>query len=77
PGFSTDEAVTELSGRGVGMDVVKRNIGAMGGRIDIDSAPGMGTRIGIRLPLTLAILDGDDQAVEDRQGQRRADSDAS
>ncbi|MBH9343715.1 chemotaxis protein CheA [Pseudomonas aeruginosa] len=58
PGFSTAETVTELSGRGVGMDVVKRNIGAMGGRIDIDSAPGMGTRIGIRLPLTLAILDG-------------------
>lgn len=52
PGFSTAEAVTELSGRGVGMDVVKRNIGAMGGRVDIDSAPGMGTRIGIRLPLT-------------------------
>ncbi|MCS9518013.1 chemotaxis protein CheW, partial [Pseudomonas aeruginosa] len=52
------------SGRGVGMDVVKRNIGAMGGRIDIDSAPGMGTRIGIRLPLTLAILDGLIVAVE-------------
>lgn len=64
PGFSTAEAVTELSGRGVGMDVVKRNIGAMGGRIDIDSAPGMGTRIGIRLPLTLAILDGLIVAVE-------------
>ncbi|WCX95454.1 chemotaxis protein CheA [Pseudomonas aeruginosa] len=64
PGFSTAETVTELSGRGVGMDVVKRNIGAMGGRIDIDSAPGMGTRIGIRLPLTLAILDGLIVAVE-------------
>ncbi|WAG77811.1 chemotaxis protein CheW [Metapseudomonas furukawaii] len=58
PGFSTAEVVTDLSGRGVGMDVVKRNIQAMGGRIEIDSAPGMGTRISIRLPLTLAILDG-------------------
>ncbi|KAF1067651.1 MAG: Chemotaxis protein CheA [Pseudomonas citronellolis] len=58
PGFSTAEAVTELSGRGVGMDVVRRNILAMGGRIDIDSALGMGTRLSIRLPLTLAILDG-------------------
>lgn len=64
PGFSTAEAVTELSGRGVGMDVVRRNIQAMGGRIDIDSAPGMGTRMGIRLPLTLAILDGLIVAVE-------------
>ncbi|MDF3935773.1 chemotaxis protein CheA [Pseudomonas citronellolis] len=58
PGFSTAEAVTELSGRGVGMDVVRRNIQAMGGRIDIDSAQGVGTRMSIRLPLTLAILDG-------------------
>lgn len=64
PGFSTAEAVTELSGRGVGMDVVRRNIQAMGGRIDIDSAPGMGTRMSIRLPLTLAILDGLIVAVE-------------
>ncbi|WP_252720597.1 ATP-binding protein, partial [Acinetobacter baumannii] len=64
PGFSTKQQVTDISGRGVGMDVVKRNIGAMGGRIDIDSAPGMGTRIGIRLPLTLAILDGLIGAVE-------------
>ncbi|TLP76370.1 chemotaxis protein CheA [Pseudomonas nitroreducens] len=64
PGFSTAEAVTELSGRGVGMDVVRRNIQAMGGRIDIDSAPGMGTRMCIRLPLTLAILDGLIVAVE-------------
>lgn len=64
PGFSTAEAVTELSGRGVGMDVVRRNIQAMGGRIDIDSAPGMGTRMNIRLPLTLAILDGLIVAVE-------------
>ncbi|WP_160285441.1 chemotaxis protein CheA [Pseudomonas knackmussii] len=65
PGFSTAEAVTELSGRGVGMDVVKRNIQAMGGRIDLDSAPGMGTRLTIRLPLTLAILDGLIVAVAD------------
>lgn len=58
PGFSTAEAVTDLSGRGVGMDVVRRNILAIGGRIDIESVAGMGTRISIRLPLTLAILDG-------------------
>ncbi|WP_044871676.1 chemotaxis protein CheW [Pseudomonas sp. LFM046] len=58
PGFSTAEVVTDLSGRGVGMDVVKRNIQGMGGRIDIDSVAGLGTRISIRLPLTLAILDG-------------------
>lgn len=57
-GFSTAEKVTDVSGRGVGMDVVKRNIQSMGGRIDIDSALGTGTRISIRLPLTLAILDG-------------------
>ena len=58
PGFSTAEVVTDLSGRGVGMDVVRRNICAIGGRIDIDSYAGVGTRITIRLPLTLAILDG-------------------
>ncbi|MGH8437219.1 MAG: chemotaxis protein CheA, partial [Pseudomonas sp.] len=58
PGFSTAEVITDLSGRGVGMDVVKRNIQAMGGRTDIESVAGMGTRITIRLPLTLAILDG-------------------
>ena len=57
-GFSTAEVVTDVSGRGVGMDVVKRNILSMGGRVEINSAPGMGTRISIRLPLTLAILDG-------------------
>jgi len=57
-GFSTAEVVTAVSGRGVGMDVVKRNIYAMGGRVEIDSALGVGTRISIRLPLTLAILDG-------------------
>lgn len=57
-GFSTAERVTDISGRGVGMDVVRRNIEAMNGRVEIDSAPGQGTRISIRLPLTLAILDG-------------------
>ena len=58
PGFSTAEAVTDVSGRGVGMDVVKRNITAMGGVVDIRSAQGKGTTISISLPLTLAILDG-------------------
>ncbi|HEY4541964.1 MAG TPA: chemotaxis protein CheW, partial [Noviherbaspirillum sp.] len=58
PGFSTAEAVTDVSGRGVGMDVVKRNITAMGGVVEIRSAKGFGTTITISLPLTLAILDG-------------------
>lgn len=58
PGFSTAEMVTDVSGRGVGMDVVKRNITAMGGVVDIRSAKGFGTTITISLPLTLAILDG-------------------
>ncbi|HEY0489965.1 MAG TPA: chemotaxis protein CheA [Telluria sp.] len=58
PGFSTAEEVTDVSGRGVGMDVVKRNITAMGGSIEIRSAKGFGTTIAISLPLTLAILDG-------------------
>ncbi len=58
PGFSTAQVVTDVSGRGVGMDVVKRNISAMGGVIDIKSAQGKGTTISISLPLTLAILDG-------------------
>jgi two-component system chemotaxis sensor kinase CheA len=58
PGFSTAEIVTDVSGRGVGMDVVKRNIAAMGGSVDIRSARGFGTTISISLPLTLAILDG-------------------
>jgi two-component system chemotaxis sensor kinase CheA len=58
PGFSTAETVTDVSGRGVGMDVVKRNITAMGGVVDIRSARGFGTTITISLPLTLAILDG-------------------
>jgi two-component system, chemotaxis family, sensor kinase CheA len=58
PGFSTADTVTDVSGRGVGMDVVKRNITAMGGVVDIRSAKGFGTTISISLPLTLAILDG-------------------
>ena len=58
PGFSTAEIVTDVSGRGVGMDVVKRNITNMGGVVDIRSARGFGTTIVISLPLTLAILDG-------------------
>ncbi|GIX47029.1 MAG: hypothetical protein KatS3mg131_1240 [Candidatus Tectimicrobiota bacterium] len=58
PGFSTAERVTEVSGRGVGMDVVKRHIEALRGRIDIASEPGRGTTFTIRLPLTLAITDG-------------------
>jgi two-component system, chemotaxis family, sensor kinase CheA len=58
PGFSTAEVVTDVSGRGVGMDVVKRNIAAMGGSVEIRSAKGFGTTIASALPLTLAILDG-------------------
>lgn len=58
PGFSTAEKVTEISGRGVGMDVVRRNIEALRGRIEIESTPGQGTTFSIKLPLTLAILDG-------------------
>ncbi|MEZ6874476.1 chemotaxis protein CheA [Enterobacter sp. KBR-315C3_2022] len=57
-GFSTADSVTDVSGRGVGMDVVRRNILAMGGHVDVLSTPGAGTTIRIILPLTLAILDG-------------------
>ncbi len=65
PGFSTAEIVTEVSGRGVGMDVVKRNILALGGTVELDSAPGLGTCVSVRLPLTLAILDGMSVSVEE------------
>lgn len=65
PGFSTAEAVTDVSGRGVGMDVVRKNVLALGGRIDLGTTPGQGTRITVRLPLTLAILDGMSIAVGD------------
>ncbi|MDD5249757.1 MAG: chemotaxis protein CheA [Rhodocyclaceae bacterium] len=58
PGFSTVEQVSDLSGRGVGMDVVKRNITALRGTVEIDSVEGVGTTMRIRLPLTLAIIDG-------------------
>ncbi len=58
PGFSTAERVTNLSGRGVGMDVVKRNVHAIRGEVEIDSTRGVGTTVRIRLPLTLAIIDG-------------------
>lgn len=65
-GFSTAEQVTDVSGRGVGMDVVRRNIQAMGGRVEIESMFGVGTRMTVRLPLTLAILDGMSVAVGDQ-----------
>ncbi len=58
PGFSTAEVVTDVSGRGVGMDVVKKNITALGGAVEIDSALGFGMTVRVRLPLTLAIMDG-------------------
>lgn len=58
PGFSTASKVTDVSGRGVGMDVVRRNIQALGGDVFVDTTPGKGTRISMRLPLTLAIIDG-------------------
>lgn len=58
PGFSTAEAVTDVSGRGVGMDVVKRNILSLGGTVELDSAEGIGTRVSVKLPLTMAIMDG-------------------
>lgn len=58
PGFSTKEAVTEFSGRGVGMDVVAKNIETVGGSIHIDSTEGEGTTITLKIPLTLAIIDG-------------------
>ena len=65
PGFSTADKVTDISGRGVGMDVVKRNIQALGGQVDINSSAGHGMTISICLPLTLAILDGMSVAVGD------------
>ncbi|MCE1194368.1 MAG: chemotaxis protein CheW [Acidovorax sp.] len=65
PGFSTAEEVTDVSGRGVGMDVVKRNIAALNGSVEIDSAEGYGMRVSVRLPLTLAIMDGMSVGVGD------------
>ena len=58
PGFSTAEQITNLSGRGVGMDVVRRNIDALRGEVDVESREGLGATVRIRLPLTLAIIDG-------------------
>jgi two-component system chemotaxis sensor kinase CheA len=66
PGFSTATVVTDVSGRGVGMDVVRKNIDAISGRIEITSLHGQGSTITIRLPLTLAILDGLSVAVGDQ-----------
>lgn len=63
PGFSTAESVTDVSGRGVGMDVVKKNITQLGGSVDIDSCEGRGMSVKVRLPLTLAIMDGMSVAV--------------
>ncbi|EEQ12175.1 hypothetical protein ymoll0001_14980 [Yersinia mollaretii ATCC 43969] len=65
PGFSTAEQVTDVSGRGVGMDVVKRNIQEMGGHVQVSFQAGLGTSIRILLPLTLAILDGMSVKVSD------------
>jgi two-component system chemotaxis sensor kinase CheA len=63
PGFSTAEQVSDVSGRGVGMDVVRKNIGSLGGTVEIASTPGQGSRFTVRLPLTLAIMDGQSVAV--------------
>jgi two-component system chemotaxis sensor kinase CheA len=63
PGFSTAEQTTDVSGRGVGMDVVRRNVKSIGGRIDVRSTPGAGSRFVITLPLTLAIVDGQTVSV--------------
>jgi two-component system chemotaxis sensor kinase CheA len=66
PGFSTAAVVTDVSGRGVGMDVVKKNIEGIGGRVELSSKAGEGSTVTIRLPLTLAILDGLSIAVGDQ-----------
>jgi two-component system, chemotaxis family, sensor kinase CheA len=65
PGFSTADQVTDVSGRGVGMDVVKKNITSLGGTVEIDSAEGYGMTVRVRLPLTLAIMDGMSVGVGD------------
>ena len=64
PGFSTADVVTDVSGRGVGMDVVKRNITSLGGTVEIESVAGQGMKVAVRLPLTLAIMDGMSVGVE-------------
>jgi two-component system, chemotaxis family, sensor kinase CheA len=63
PGFSTAEKTTDVSGRGVGMDVVRRNVKELGGKVEVKSEPGRGSRFTITLPLTLAIVDGQSVAV--------------
>jgi two-component system chemotaxis sensor kinase CheA len=65
PGFSTADKITDVSGRGVGMDVVRKNIKGLGGTLEIASKEGQGTTITIRLPLTLAILDGQSVRIGD------------
>lgn len=65
PGFSTAEVVTDVSGRGVGMDVVRRNITSLGGSVEIVSTAGVGMKVSVRLPLTLAIMDGMSVGVGD------------
>jgi two-component system chemotaxis sensor kinase CheA len=65
PGFSTAETVTDVSGRGVGLDVVIRNITSLNGTVEIDSAEGYGMKVSVRLPLTLAIMDGMSVGVGD------------
>lgn len=65
PGFSTADVVTDVSGRGVGMDVVKRNITSLGGTVEIESVAGAGMKVAVRLPLTLAIMDGMSVGVEE------------
>ena len=65
PGFSTADVVTDVSGRGVGMDVVKRNITALNGTVEIESTEGQGMKVSVRLPLTLAIMDGMSVGVGD------------
>ncbi len=65
PGFSTAAVVTDVSGRGVGMDVVKKNIAALNGTVEIDSSEGYGMKVAVRLPLTLAIMDGMSVGVGD------------
>ncbi|MDD2711821.1 MAG: chemotaxis protein CheW [Simplicispira sp.] len=65
PGFSTAEVITDVSGRGVGLDVVKRNIAALNGTVEVESFAGLGMKVSVRLPLTLAIMDGMSVGVGD------------
>lgn len=67
PGFSTNEAVTEYSGRGVGMDVVMQSITSIGGNVSVDSTPGKGTSVIMKIPLTVAIIEGMNISVGDRR----------